>query len=190
MSNKEIKLRAKQALAGNWGLAIAVLFVTGVIEGVATSVGGVGTLVVAGPLAVGAAGIFMRLSNGDIPEFTAMFDGFKNFVNTFIAGLLNSIMVALFTILLIVPGIIKAISYSMYPYLLNDHPDMDGWEALKASEQMMKGHKGELFSLWMSFLPLILGSAVFFPLFFYTAPYMEAATAEYYKRLSAQYIIE
>lgn len=189
MNHSELKLRAKQMLAGNWGLVIAVFCVSSAITTAAASIQGIGSLLVAGPVGVGVCGIYMALAEGRKPEFVEMFNGFRNFVNCFIAGLLNGILVLLFSLLLVVPGIIKALAYSQAYYILNDHPEMDGWSALKASEQMMNGHKMELFSLIVSFIPWMLLCVFVFPVLF-VAPYMSATMTEYYKRLSAQYVID
>lgn len=189
MSNAEMKNRSKQILAGNWGLAIAVAVVGTVITMAAASLRGIGSALVSGPVSVGVCGIYLRLLRGDEPEFSEMFDGFRNFVNTFIAGLLISVLVAVFTILLVVPGIIKALAYSQAYCILHDHPDMDGWSALKASEQMMVGHKMELFELYLSFLPWMLLCVFVWPAILYVGPYMGMTMAQYYEKISAQYVI-
>lgn len=191
MSNREMKLRAKQTLAGNWGLAILVMLVSMAILGAAASLRGVGSALLAGPVGVGTCGVFLRLTRGETPEFSSMFDGFRNnFVNHFVAGLLQNILVAVFCILLIVPGIIKALGYSQAYFLLHDNPDLDGWTALKTSEQMMMGHKEELFLLWVSFLPWILLCIPVPFAILYVAPYISATRAQYYENLTGgQHVI-
>lgn len=189
MNFNELKLRAKQNMAGNWSLLIAVFVVAGIITGAASSIRGIGSLVVSGPVGVGVCGIYLKLMRGEETTFTDMFDGFRNFVNCFIAGLLSCIIVTVFMLLLIVPGVIKALAYSQAYFILSDNPDMDGWAALKASEQMMMGHKEELFMLYLSFLPWLLLCVFVFPAL-YVMPYMNATMAEFYDRISNEYVIE
>lgn len=55
--------------------------------------------------------------------------------------------------LLVVPGIIAFLRYSMTFYILADNPGMSGFSAIKKSKEMMKGHKKELFILCLSFIP-------------------------------------
>lgn len=189
MNPRDIKLSAKQMLAGVWPLAIAVMVVNSLIEGAGSSIQGIGLVLVSGPLAMGVAGFYLKLARGEEPEFLDMFNGFRHYVNCFVAGLLEYIIVAVFCLLLVVPGIIKSLAYSQTYYILSDHPDMDGWSALKASEEMMKGHKEELFMIWLSFLPWVLACVFVVPIFYF-GPYYRAAMTEYYCRLSQEFIIE
>lgn len=85
-------------------------------------------------------------------NFEQIFSKFKNWKNILIVYWHQTVMIFLFTLLLIVPGIIKALGYSLVPYILMDDPDMTSTEILKLSEEMMNGHKMELFMLGLSFI--------------------------------------
>ena len=68
------------------------------------------------------------------------------------------VKILLWTCLLIVPGFIAAIRYSMAPYLLAEHPDWTAKEALEESKRIMKGRKGQYFLLLLSFIGWTLAS--------------------------------
>lgn len=85
-------------------------------------------------------------------NFEQIFSKFKNWKKILIVYWQQTVIVFLFTLLLIIPGIIKSFGYSLIPYILMDDPDMISTEKLKLSEEMMKGHKMELFMLELSFI--------------------------------------
>ena len=93
----------------------------------------------------------------------------------------------LWSLLLVVPGIIKAYEYSMIPYLLADHPEMTRKEAFAASKAMMKGNKWKAFVLDLSFIlwsmlgALTLGIVTVF----YVEPYRQLTGAALYEKLKA-----
>lgn len=92
------------------------------------------------------------------------------------------IPVTLCILLFCIPGIIKAYSYAMTPYILADCPNVKAKDALKLSMRIMNGHKGELFVLQLSFLGWMLLSCFTFGLLdlFYVTPYMYNTFATYY----------
>lgn len=87
-------------------------------------------------------------------NFKDIFKFSKDFIKDLLVGLLAAIFTALWALLLIVPGIIKAISYSLVPMLLADekYNDLNGTDYLKKSEEMMNGHKMDYFVLYLSFI--------------------------------------
>jgi uncharacterized membrane protein len=108
-----------------------------------------------GPLAVGLSYYLLDFienkNNGD--KFELLIEGLKkSLVNSIVAGLLNMVFVFLWSLLFIIPGIIKALAYSMYPYIIADNPEIDAMEALRQSEEMMRGNKTRLLSLFISFI--------------------------------------
>lgn len=179
-----IKEAAKEDLRRNYGMVLGVSVVSGLILG-ALAFTAIGTLLVAGPIAVGVSIITLEIVRGWQNEFADMFKGFNNFGSAFIMFLLTGIYTFLWSLLLIVPGIIKGLAYSMAPYILADHPEMGGNEAITASKNLMQGHKGELFCLYLSFIGWFLLSALTFGLLqlFYVAPYLTLAKAEFYEAI-------
>jgi uncharacterized membrane protein len=95
------------------------------------------------------------------------------------------LFVFLWSLLLVIPGVIKAFSYCMTPYILADCPKVKARDALKISMDMMEGHKWEAFVLLLSFIGWIILSLLTFGLVavFYTTPYMRSTMAVYYQQV-------
>lgn len=184
MSRALIKRNAKENLRGNWGIAILTLLISYVLMGAASCVFGIGELIVGGSIETGVALIFLKLSYRANPEIGELFTPFQNFVNTFFAGFLVGLFTFLWSLLLIVPGIVKGIAYSQTFYIMTEHPEYTGREAIDASQELMQGHKWEYFVLGLSFIGwFLLSTLTFGILLFYVKPYYEATMAEYYRYL-------
>ena len=134
---KQVKLRAKTTLSANFGLVFGTLFVGGIIISAAS----IASIIIAGPIAAGLAVIQLSVLRGEKVEFGDMFKGFNNFGTNCGAGVLVTIYIFLWSLLLYIPGIVKAYSYSMTFFILADHPEMKANDAIKASQAMMKGRK-------------------------------------------------
>jgi uncharacterized membrane protein len=94
----------------------------------------------------------------------------------------------LWTLLFIIPGIIKSLSYAMTPFVLRDNPEMKNNEAIELSMKMMDGHKGDLFWLYLTFIGWgILCIFTFGIGYFWFAPYVQASTAQFYEEVKADY---
>lgn len=147
-------------------------------------IGGIVSLLVSGPFALGLTWISLTVVRGGNPKIEMLFSGFKQFGRAFLLNLLIGIFVFLWALLLIIPGIIKAYSYSMSFYILADNPEMSANDARKKSMEMMQGNKWRLFCLHFSFigwgLLCILTLGI---LTFWVMPYEQAAEAEFYQSL-------
>lgn len=184
MTRAMMKNNAREALRGNWGIAILTILIAYVLIAAASCVFAVGNLIVMGPVETGVALIFIKLSYRENPEIGDLFVPFRNFVNTFFAGFLVTIFTFLWTLLLIVPGIVKGIAYSQTFFIMNEHPEYTGKEAIDASQEMMYGHKWDYFVLSLSFIGWYLLSCFTFGLLlFYVIPYYQATMAEFYRYL-------
>ena len=183
MNNSQIKARAKDAMKNNWGVAIVVFLVYGLITS-ALSATGIGALAT-GLLTVGISAFFLTVIRNGKAEFESFFNGLTDNIGTkFISMLLVQIYIMLWTLLFYIPGIVKSYSYAMTPYILLDKPELSATDAITESRKMMNGHKMELFLLDLSFIGWILLSLLTCGiLFFYVAPYMQAARAEFYRTL-------
>ena len=98
-------------------------------------------------------------------------------------AILQGLFVFLWSLLLVVPGIIAAYRYRQALYLLLDHPEKSAWQCLRESAALMRGHKWELFVLDLSFLGWMLLSALFAPVSIWLDPYRAITNANYYNRL-------
>ena len=186
MNNSEIKKRAREAMRNNWGLAIVVLLVYGLINSVLSATG-IGSLAV-GLLAVGLSAFFLSVVRNKNASFESFFTGMTECIGTkFVSVLLVQIYTMLWSLLFVIPGIVKSYSYAMTPYILLDKPELSATEAIDDSRSMMDGHKMELFLLDLSFIGWILLSALTCgALLLYVAPYMQAARAEFYRTLKGE----
>jgi uncharacterized membrane protein len=114
--------------------------------------------------------------------------GFSLFKTNFILHLLIIIFTLLWALLLIIPGIIAGIKYSMAYYIVNDNPEIGGLEAIRRSKEMMEGHKMRFFEMWLSFLGwFILGVVTFGLGMIYAIPYYRAAKANFYLDLKENF---
>lgn len=183
MDRGALKARAREVLSGNWGVALVVFVLNGIITAVASTIlPGLGGIAISGPMEAGVDSIYMTLQREEEPSVEQLFSGFENFLNTFLAGVLRTVFVWLWTLLLIVPGIVASLGYSQVFYILNDQPELEAMEALRASKELMDGHKLEYFLLQLSFLPWMLLCVFILPMF-YVVPYISATNAAYYDYL-------
>lgn len=144
------------------------------------------------PLNIGVAQNVLAWSRGeDVNKWKVLFGGFnsaKIFFKQVGVVVLNTILCALWAILLIVPSIIKGLAYSMYPYVLRDEPDLSVWQTLKKSEAIMKGYKGKLFLMYLSFVGwFILGAFTFGILYIWLTPYVMTSTVKFYDDVRRAY---
>lgn len=103
---------------------------------------------------VGLAAFMVKFVNGQKGEFKDLFYYAKDYVRIFVTGLLKTIFIVLWSLLLIVPGIIKAFAYALVELLLADekYNNLGYTAVLKKSEEMMKGHKMDLFVFELSYI--------------------------------------
>jgi uncharacterized membrane protein len=116
------------------------------------------------------------------PDFGNLFDGFAMFLKFIWLGILMFIFVFLWSLLLIIPGIVAAYRYRQAFYIMIDHPEMSALDCITASKKMMMGHKGELFVMDLSFLGWYLLCAVPF-VGIWVYPYSGISFATYYVAL-------
>lgn len=214
MKNQYYKNSALDALKGSWPESIVTAIVYFAIAAVCTApsaLQGNGSdllwvspvLVVAAsgstlllsllflsPLQVGYYNTFKRLHReGDTGLVGNLFSqGFGNWGHIVLGQLLMGIFIFLWSLLLIVPGIIKAYSYAMTPYILVDRPELSVRDAIRLSGRMMSGRKLDLFCLHLSFIGwmllciLTLGIGILF-----LSPYMMTAQAAFYQDVRSDY---
>lgn len=186
MFARDFRKKAWQSLTNNWGIAIlAYLLCTIAVAAFVSTC--FGALVIEGPLMVGYAALTLTISRREQPNIEQLFSGTKYFVNTFVAGLLVTVYTLLWSLLFIIPGIIKGLGYSMTYFILQDNPGMQGSEAVRRSEEMMYGHKWELFCLQFSFIGWILLCMLTCGLLtLIVGPYMMQAQAEFYRHIKGE----
>lgn len=183
MNAEQFRTQAREAIRGKWNSLALISFVYAVLTA-ALSFTGVGALIITGPISVAFAAISLRAIRGEHFEVKNLFDGFYNFLNTFLLGLLNTVFIFLWSLLFFVPGIIKSLSYSMSYYVMAENPDISPEDARQESIKMMDGNKMRLFCLNFSFIGWILLSILTFGiLLFWVLPYIQAANAAFYEEI-------
>ena len=216
MNNKSLKTRARNNLAGNWGLSVGVALLASMLGGIAYSssfnlnldaeylqelppvvlailasiVSFSGTLnfvhfILGGTVNLGYTRYLLDQHDGNELACRTLFSQFDRFAQGFLQRFLRNLYVFLWSLLFIIPGIVKTYSYAMTPYIMTDHPEMTAKEAISASKALMDGHKFELFCLhfsffgWMVLCIFTLGIGNLF-----LTPYMNAAEATFYRQLT------
>ena len=104
-----------------------------------------------------------------------------NYLHKMLGKFLADLKVFLWTLLLFIPGIIMAFAYAMTPYILEDNPELSAWDASTRSREMMKGHKFDLFYLYLSFLGWAILAILTCGIgFIWLIPYMQLAEVSFY----------
>lgn len=113
---------------------------------------------------------------------------FSNYWRKVWTLLLMNIMIGLWSLLLFIPGIIKSFSYAMTPYILVDNPELTASEAIHRSRMMMKGHKFDLFYLYLSFIGWFFLAIMTMGVgFLWLTPYVQTAEASFYEEIKRDY---
>lgn len=190
VTNAEIMANARSQLKGKWKTVIltALIYIlVGVVPGSIPKIGWIINLVIGGPLLFGLNWYFLSFVRGKAPVLEDLFKGFSIFGKTFLAYLLMIIFVVLWCLLLIVPGIIAAISYSMTFYILVDNAEINAQDALRKSKALMQGNKYRYFCFlcrfigWFLLCILTLGIG-----FLWLVPYFATSNARFYESLTAE----
>lgn len=193
MDRITLKTEAKKALKNNWTWAVVLTLLTGIIAGLLSWItSGFGSIIVSF-LMIGFYYSFLDLLDGKKEDnyFTAMFSAFTKgrFVPVLLTWLLTAVFTFLWSLLLIVPGIIKALSYSQAFFITKDMvdsgQDVAPTEAITKSRQLMHGHKMEYFVLQLSFLGWAILACLTLGIgFLWLKPYINTTNAAYYRKLA------
>ena len=181
MNRAELKAKAKQQIKAPFWTLVVILLLQLLLCCIPYA-----SIVIAPALNLSLCIIFLNVVRDRKVEISDLFSGFNKLGRAWWLYFLMGLFTALWSLLLIVPGIVKSYSYSMAYYVLADNPEMTAREALKESMRIMDGHKMELFVLHLSFLGWILLSYVTFGLsLFYVIPYMSATVANFYEGIKS-----
>lgn len=185
--NSELRAEARVALTDKWVMGAVTTLVFGAVSGAASYIPVVGTILVALPMMYGYSIVLLSVMRGGEMNIGGLFDGFNDFGRIVGTKLLQVIYTFLWTLLLVIPGIIKNYSYAMTDFILKDQPELANNAAIEKSMAMMDGNKMKLFLLDLSFI----GWAILclFTLgigFLFLQPYVQSAHAAFYEDLKAQ----
>ena len=192
MNRAELKSMAKEQIRGNIGILFVVTLLIGLISGIAGTVLGmipvVGSLlaivIVTPAFSLSIYRIYLALAKGVKPQAKDAFSGFDDFWSAFKVTFLVGLYTFLWSLLFVIPGIVKGISYSMAMYVLAENKGMSATECINASKEMTNGHKMDLFVLSLSFIGwMILGSITLGIAYIWITPYMQATFTNAYNSL-------
>lgn len=162
--------------AGLAGMAVSILGVIAILAVLFS-------FFVSNVIEVGGDRFFIQ-NRDSTPTVGTIFDGFKSgkYLNIVKTMFLKDLYTFLWTLLLIIPGIVKSFEYLMVPYILAENPGMDSKEAFALSKQMMDGEKANAFMLGLSFIGWYILTIITCGIagIFYVNPYVYATYAELY----------
>ncbi|WP_339925032.1 DUF975 family protein [uncultured Cyclobacterium sp.] len=194
--NVELMKMARESLKGNWGLAIGTFLVYYIIMGFLQGMAeyypmiSLGTLLITGPMTLGLALFSLSIARNQYVRLQQIFDGFQNFGTALGAYLLIIIFVILWMLLLIIPGIIAALSYAMTFYIIADDPNIGPLDAIDKSKQMMNGYKMKLFLMFLMFLGMALLCILTLGIgFLWFIPFANVTLAKFYMDIKDRNVI-
>lgn len=145
---------------------------------------GLAAFLLGGTLELGYARFLLKQHDGKNTEFNDLFSQFHRYCTGFAQHFLRGLYVALWGILLVIPGIMKSYSYAMTPFILAEHPDLTATQAIEWSEELMEGHKMDLFILDLTFIGWDIMAGMLWNLgHLVLNPYKNAAHAAFYRQL-------
>lgn len=189
MNRAELKSQAKGILSANyWPIIGATVLVMAILVAVA-SVPGIGSIAsyFIIPVSLGLTLYTVGLIDGGKPSitdiFTNAFDG-RYYLRRVGGYAWMTLFTFLWSLLFVIPGIVKAYSYALTPYILAKYPEIQAKEALKVSMKIMDGKKAELFVLHLSFIGWAMLAGITFGLLgiFFVIPYMAITDTLWFKR--------
>lgn len=193
LENYQIRKIAREYLSGHWGTAIGICFLLGLLGWLSSFIvqlipiiGFVISILISGVVTLGISIFFLNYLRRGTPIFEEGFNGFNNIGKAFGAALLIALFTFLWSLLLIIPGIIKGISYSQTMYILADHPDMPINEAITRSRRIMDGYKLKYFLLQFSFFGWALLATLFtFGIgYLWLTPYVNMSNTIFYENIN------
>lgn len=195
MNRVEIKTRAKEIIKGRlWDFwkgyllySVIVIILDGflglIFKGDLEVVGTLTASLITAPLSFGFIYYAMKYARGEALDLNDIFRYKKQWIPTFLITFLISLFTTLWMFLLIVPGIIAALSYSMTQYIYCDE-ELEPRACIKASKEMMKGYKWDYCVFTLSFMGwTLLGALTLGLLYIWVTPYMMTAEVLYYDEL-------
>lgn len=188
--NSEIRSSASDALKEKWIMGAIATFISLAISTTVSSLPFIGALLsilICIPLSWGIYILFLDVYNGADININTLFVGFKDYGRVLGTLFLMNLYTFLWSLLLIIPGIMKHYSYAQTSFILKDHPELQYNEAIEKSISMMSGYKMKLFLLDLSFIGWALLSIITLGLgFFLLFPYVYTSHAAFYEDLKVE----
>ena len=190
MTRVELKSAAKEQIKGKIGLLFIVFIIVAAITaacGAVPVVGWFASIIVSPAFQISLCMMYLSLTKGEEISVGDIFKGFNVTGKAIWLSIITAVYTFLWTLLLIVPGIVKSFAYAMAPYILADEPELTASEALAKSQRIMNGHKFDLFVLDLSFIGwALLGTITFGIALIYVVPYRSATIANFYNSIKEE----
>ena len=187
MTRAELKAMAKEQIKGNIGklfVCFLIIFGIGFVCGLIPFIGSIASFIITPVFGLSLCMIYLKLTKKEEVGVGDIFSGFNYTGKALWLYILVAFFTFLWSLLFVIPGIIKKYAYSMSTYILADNPDLTARVALAKSKEMMNGHKWDLFVLQISFFWwYLLGCVTFGLAYIYVVPYMSATVANFYNSI-------
>lgn len=192
MNRIELKSKAKEQIRGKIGILFVVSLIIALITGVASFVLSlvpfvgnlVNSIIIAPAFALSIIRVYLNVTADVKPSASDAFCGFDDFWSAFKVNFLVGLFTLLWSLLFIIPGIVKYYSYSMSMYVLAENKGKPALECINESKAMTNGHKADLFVLGLSFIGwALLGAITFGIAYIWVIPYMNTTYANAYNYL-------
>jgi uncharacterized membrane protein len=188
----ELKASAKTQIKGKIGILFAmyvIMFGIAVAAALVPAVGGIASFVLGAAFYLGWAWVFLKIAKGETVSVGNIFYGFEDLWTAIKAQFFMNLFIWLWSLLLIIPGIIKAYAYSMTFFILAENKGMSVLEAITLSRKMMNGHKMDLFLLCLSFIGWFILVLITFSIAgIWVYPYFYATLTNFYLSVKEDYI--
>ena len=187
MKRVELKNKAKEQIKGKIGVLFLIFLIIAIIE-IGSSfvpiVGWFAAIIIIPTFEISLNMIFLKLAKGEDVSVGDTFKGFNITGKAVWLYIITVFFTFLWSLLLVIPGIIKSFSYSMAQYILADNPELTAREALSESKRIMKGSKLDLFILILSFILWELLCLITFGIaYIYVLPYFNATITNFYNEI-------
>ncbi len=190
MNRAELKAKAKNQIAGKIGILFLITLIIGAISfgvGMIPVIGSVASILLPPAFAISICRVYLGLVRGTDPTVNDAFSGFNDLWSAFKVYFLVALFTFLWSMLFYIPGIVKALSYSMAFYIQAENPEKPALECIEESKTMTQGYKMDLFVLGLSFIGwLLLCSITFGIAYIWVGPYMQATYTNAYEYLKGQ----
>lgn len=198
MSRAELKQCARYSLINNFGETLKIILIyyaitvglsfgigfLGLNEGVTSLLSSVIGVIVGGLIYFGYNSYFLKVARVEEVTYEELFSKTKMFWRCVGLSFLIGFFTALWSFLMVIPGIIASINYSIAYFVALDNPELGVMAVLRKSKEIMDGHKLDFFILILSFLAwIIIGLFTFGVLYLWLIPYMQITIANFYDEI-------
>ena len=201
-TSREFRQRARETLSGSYLYSVGVILIysivsslisllimntdSGILQFAYSILSILYSLIIVMPLGVGLNRFFIMQTESKTDIMNSLCPFKTNLTNVVKTMFFMNLKIILWSLLFIIPGIIKTYEYAMIPFMLAENPDLDSRRAFEITRDMMRGNKWRYFILQLSFIGWMIlalipaGIGVIF-----LAPYMQAASVQFYLEMKS-----